>query len=333
MNVVITGITGFAGSHLAEHLVQKGHHIRGLGAPQDSLTHLDSLISNGYLQASDIMLSDLEDRTAIKHLLNPIPDFLFHLAAQASVPRAWENPRETFRINVLGTLTLLECLRELRPCPKMLYVSSADVYGVSTNSSTPITEEFPMHPLNPYSLSKASADSLCQQAFLRHGLPIIRVRPFNHIGPRQTLGFAAPDFASQIARGEVDSDYRQIRVGRLDGIRDFTDVRDMVKAYELAIIFGEPGAVYNICSGVGHSLQELLDGLLSLSPIPFKVVQDESLMRPTEISYCVGSNQLFTELTGWSPQIPWSQTLMDILENHRYQIALQTSSNKFTIIN
>ena len=333
MNVVITGITGFAGSHLAEYLIRKGHHVRGLGAPQDSLTHLDTLISNGYLQANDVVLADLEDRTAIRRLLNPIPDFLYHLAAQASVPRAWENPRETFRINVLGTLTLLECLRELRPCPKMLYVSSADVYGASADSSIPLTEEFPMHPLNPYSLSKASADSLCQQSFLRHGLPIIRVRPFNHIGPHQSVGFAAADFASQIARGEVNTDYRKIHVGKLDAIRDFTDVRDMVKAYELAIIFGEPGAVYNICSGVGHSLQELLDGLLSLSPIPFKVVQDESLMRPTEISYCVGSNRLFTELTGWSPQIPWSQTLMDILENHRHQVISKTSSNKFTIIN
>jgi GDP-4-dehydro-6-deoxy-D-mannose reductase len=328
MNVVITGITGFAGSHLAEYLVRKGHQVRGLGAAQDSLTHLETLISEGYLQVNDIFLADLEDRAAIRHLLNPIPDFLYHLAAQASVPRSWENPRETFRINVLGTLTLLECLRELRPCPRMLYVSSADVYGASADADAVITEEFPMHPLNPYSLSKASADSLCQQTFLRDGLPIIRVRPFNHIGPRQSLGFAAADFANQIARGEIDVDYQQIHVGRLDAVRDFTDVRDMVKAYELAIIFGEPGAVYNICSSVGRSLQELLDGLLALSPIDFEVIQDESLMRPTEIPYCVGSNRLFTELTGWSPQIPWSQTLKDILEDHRQRIAFKTSIDK-----
>ena len=326
MNIVITGITGFAGSHLAEHLIRKGHRIRGLGAPQDSLSNLDALISNGKIKSSDIVLADLEDQNALERLLDPNPDYVYHLAAQASVPRSWDNPRETFRINLMGTLNLLECLKELNPCPKMLYVSSADVYGASaksccsTNPSEPpllLTEDIPLQPMNPYSLSKAAADNLCYQLSQQGDLPIIRVRAFNHIGPRQSKGFAAADFASQIAMGEIDPDRRIIRVGRLDAIRDFTDVRDMVRAYELSITKGEPGAVYNICTGQGHTLQELLDGLLSQSSTDFEIVQDQTLLRPIEIPCFVGSNKLFFKTTGWSPEILWSQTLEDILEDHR----------------
>jgi len=307
MNIVITGITGFAGSHLTEHLIRKGHRIRGLGAPQDSLSN----------------------QNALERLLDPNPDYIYHLAAQASVPRSWDDPRETFRINVMGTLNLVECLKELHPCPRMLYVSSADVYGASAKSycssnpsepSSLLTEDIPLQPMNPYSLSKAAADNLCYQLSQQDDLPIIRVRAFNHIGPRQGIGFAAADFASQIAMGEMDPDRRTICVGRLDAVRDFTDVRDMVRAYELAIAKGEPGAVYNICSGKGYSLQELLDGLLSLSSVGFEVVQDQALLRPIEIPCFVGSNKLFVDTTGWSTEIPWSQTLTDILEDHRQHL-------------
>lgn len=351
MNIIITGITGFAGSHLAEYLLGKGHGVRGLGAPRDSLHNLDSLISSGSLEAKDVLLADLEDRAVLEHLLDPAPDFVYHLAAQASVPRSWENPKETFRINVMGTLTLLSCLRELRPSPRMLYVGSADVYGASDHQNCLIAEDVPVHPLNPYALSKASAESLCQQAFQRDGLPIIRVRAFNHIGPRQGLGFAAADFASQITKGEINADLVgslglharlatptrgcatksgetkpiQIRVGKLDALRDFTDVRDIVKAYELAITQGESGAVYNVCSGIGRTLQELLDGLLALSPISFEVIPDKSLMRPTEIPWCVGSNRLLVDTTGWYPQILWTQTLSDILDDHRHRAKSQAT--------
>jgi GDP-4-dehydro-6-deoxy-D-mannose reductase len=325
MNVVVTGITGFAGSHLAEYLARKGHHIRGLGAPRDPLSNLDRLISDGDLCPDDVILADLEDRSALERLLDPAPDYVYHLAAQAAVPRAWQDPGETFRINVMGTLALMDCLKELDPSPRMLYVGSADEYGASAKSLNKnelgeysrLTEDIPLQPTNPYSLSKAAADRLCQQIFRRDGLPIVRVRAFNHIGPRQRGGFAAADFAHQIVRGEIDRDQRVLKVGNLDAVRDFSDVRDVVRAYELAVIKGDPGAVYNICSGTGRTLQEVLDELLSLSYAEFDVVQDPALMRPTDIPCIVGSNRRIKEATGWSPQIHWSQTLEDILEDHR----------------
>lgn len=331
MNIVVTGITGFAGSHLAELLTHRGHHVRGLGGPKDPLTHLEGLIEAGELSRTDIVRADLEDRSVLESLLNPAPDCVYHLAAQASVPRSWDNPRETFRINVMGTLSLLDCLRELRPHPKMLYVGSADVYGNSANAVLPgengglIAEDCPLNPMNPYALSKATADNLCRQYFLRDGLPIVRVRAFNHIGPRQGSGFAAADFAKQIAVGEVDSNLRQLHVGNLEAVRDFTDVRDMVRAYELALTHGESGAVYNVCTGIGHTIQELLDGLLSLATCDFEIVPDPALLRPVEIPRFVGSNKLFVDTIGWMPRIPWEQTLSDILDYHRQTI--QTSMN------
>jgi GDP-4-dehydro-6-deoxy-D-mannose reductase len=338
MNVVITGITGFAGSHLAEFLARKGHRIRGLGAHRDPLTNLDRMISDGDLCPDDLILADLEDRSALEQLLDPAPDYVYHLAAQASVPKAWRDPRETFRINVMGTLALLECLKGLNPYPKMLYVGSADEYGASAKSNSGgedaeyprIIEDIPLQPTNPYSLSKAAADSLCHQMFQRDGLPIIRVRAFNHIGPRQGGGFAAADFANQIVRGEIDRNRRVLKVGNLDAVRDFSDVRDVVRAYEAAITKGESGAVYNICSGTGRTLQELLDGLLSLSYTEFNVMQDPALMRPADIPCIVGSSNRIKEATGWSPEISWSQTLEDILEDHRQrtmsEIDMVTSS-------
>jgi len=334
MNAVITGITGFAGSHLAELLARKGYQVRGLGAPSDSLANLSPLISAGDLRLEDVILADLEDRPALERLLDPPPDHLYHLAAQASVPRSWENPRETFRINVLGTLALLERLKDLRPSPRTLFVGSADEYGASANGSSAgslraersslLTEDTPIQPTNPYSLSKAAADLLCQQTHQREGLPIIRVRAFNHIGPRQSKGFAAADFAHQIAQGEQNSDARTLWVGRLDAVRDFTDVRDMVQAYELAMIKGEPGSLYNICSGKPRSMHELLEGLLFLSSATFEIVQDQALMRASETPCVTGSNQLFVEVTGWSPKIPWSKTLGDILEYQRRQVAQES---------
>jgi GDP-4-dehydro-6-deoxy-D-mannose reductase len=327
MNVVITGITGFAGSHLTEYLVRNRHHVRGLGAPHHNLLNLNPIIASGELNPDDVLLADIEDNNALKRLLHPPPDILYHLAAQASVPYAWKHPKQTFRINVMGTLTLLDCLRELKPCPRTLFVSSADVYGASANDIPGLLgENTPLQPTNPYSLSKAAADGLCQQAFQSDGLPIIRVRPFNHIGPRQAQGFAAADFAHQIARCETTNDTATIQVGRLDAIRDFSDVRDMVRAYQLAVTKGEPGAVYNICSGVGRTLQELLDGLLALSPNEFHIVHDPEKIRPVEIPCFVGSNKLFAETTGWKPQIPWSKTLKDILNDHRQSANRQTGA-------
>jgi GDP-4-dehydro-6-deoxy-D-mannose reductase len=325
MNVVITGITGFAGSHLAEYLARKGHRIRGLSAPRDPLTNLDRLISDGDLCPDDVILEDLENLSALELLLDPRPDFVYHLAAQASVPRAWQNPRETFRINVMGTLALMERLKEMSPCPKILYVGSADEYGSSARTIEMdengeyqgLAENTPLQPSNPYSLSKAAADSMCQQIFQRDGMPIIRVRAFNHLGPRQSGGFAAADFARQIVRGEMERKNRILHVGNLDAVRDFLDVRDVVRAYELAITKGEPGAVYNICSGKGRTLQRLLDDLLSLSYANFKVVRDPDLMRPADVPFMVGSNKRFNEATGWSSEIPWTQTLEDILEDYR----------------
>jgi len=203
---------------------------------------------------------------------------------------------------------------------RVLAVSSADVYGIVTPDELPLTEDSPLRPASPYAASKVAADYLGLQAWLGRQLPVLRVRAFNHLGPGQTDKFVAPALASRIARAEVEGG-EVITVGDLSARRDFTDVRDVVRAYRLLVERGEPGQVYNVCSGVDLAVRDLADQLVAQARVPLRLEVDEALLRPVELPVLRGSHQRLTDATGWQPDIPIAQTLTDLLEDWRVRLA------------
>jgi GDP-4-dehydro-6-deoxy-D-mannose reductase len=245
---------------------------------------------------------------------------VFHLAAQPFVPQSWADPWDTFETNLRSQLNLFEALLRRGAPARMLVVGSNEEYGLVSPDSLPLRENSPLRPDSPYGVSKVTQDYLGLQYFLSHQLPVVRVRPFNHIGPRQSEKFVAPAFARQIASIEAGLAPPVIKVGNLTAQRDFTDVRDMMRGYRLAIEKGEPGEVYNIGSGTPRSVQQLLDILLGLSAVPIRVEQDPDRMRPSDnpIAYCDASK--FATCTGWQPIIPFAQTLRDVLDDWRQRV-------------
>jgi len=294
MKALITGISGFAGSHLAEFLINKGYEISGTFYDKSTFSNL-----NGWI------------------IEKVRPDEIYHLAAISFVPTSLMNPKLTFDTNLDGTLNLYQAIIELKIEPKILFVGSADEYGSIKNSDLPIKENCPLRPINPYSISKASADFLSYFYFKNYHFNIVRVRPFNHIGPRQSPEFVCSDFAKQIAKIEKGLKEPIIKVGNLGAKRDFTDVRDMVRAYWLAVQKGEFGEAYNICSGNGVSIKELLGRFLNMSKKKIKVIQDPKRLRPSDVPLLVGDFKKFTKQTDWEPEIPLKKTLEDILNYWR----------------
>jgi GDP-4-dehydro-6-deoxy-D-mannose reductase len=225
--------------------------------------------------------------------------------------------------NIQSQLNLLQAILDLGATPRMMVVGSNEEYGLVRTEELPVTEDTPLRPNSPYGVSKVAQDMLGLQYFLSHQLPIVRVRPFNHIGPRQAPGFVAPDFALQIAQAEVGERPPRITVGNLEVQRDFTDVRDMVRAYHLAITMGLPGDVYNIGSGQSHSISELLETLLSYSRVNINVEKDPERLRPSDVPVVRCDAGKFRELTGWEPRIPFKSSLRNVLDYWRQQVRLQ----------
>ena len=310
---LVTGAGGFVGKHLLAYLLgQTGWHIYG-NAHAMSLHPGDKRVS--------WVASDLTDRKAAATMVSVVrPDFVFHLAAQSNVQQAFKDPEGTFMTNVIGQLNLLDALRDLSPHARILIVCSSEEYGLVRPEDIPIGEDTPFRPNNPYAVSKIAQDALATQYFLSYGQATIRVRPFNHIGPGQTEHFVTAAFAHQVARIEAGLQEPVIYVGNLEAERDFTDVRDTVRAYHLALTEGEPGEVYNIGSGVGRNMQWILDTLISMSKIAVEVRQDPSRMRPSDIPQLVCNPAKFNTLTGWVPEIPIEQTLEDILDHWRQKV-------------
>jgi len=304
--VLITGAAGFVGRHLTTHLEACGDEVIGV----------DRIHSTG----SQIPGVDITDADAVSRLLNDLrPTAIYHLAGWADVGGSWKAPVDAFRANAEGTLNVLSAAVDAG-VSKVLAVSSADVYGKVEPSELPLTEDSPLRPASPYAASKVAADYLGLQAWLGRGLPVLRVRAFNHLGPGQTDKFVAPAIASRIARAERDGGPSVLPIGDLSARRDFTDVRDVVRAYRLLMDKGEPGEVYNVCSGVDLAVQDLADQMLAQAQIPLRFETDEDLLRPVEVPVLRGSHDRLSDATGWEPEISISQTLTDLLEDWRERV-------------
>ena len=319
MKALITGISGFVGSYLAEYLLeQPGWQVAG--TVFGPYAHIADLCRKLELYPAE--LSRLDVMTFILERCRP--DVIFHLAAQPLVQVSRQDPWGTLETNIRVQLNVLEGVVQVKPDCRVLVVGSAEEYGLVAADELPIDEDTPFRPLSAYATSKIVQDLLGLQYYLTHHLYVVRVRPFNHIGPRQRSGFVTPDLARQIAAAELKLQPPVIEVGNLAARRDFSDVRDVIRAYVLAITQGEAGQVYNVGSGRSHSIQEVLDSLLALSRTPLEIRQDPQRMRPSDVPDMVCDASRLRRRTGWQPAIPFEQSLHDVLDYWRAEVEKQT---------
>jgi GDP-4-dehydro-6-deoxy-D-mannose reductase len=318
LKALITGISGFVGSHLAEYLLDTSDwEVAGtVFGPYGDIADLC-----GQLQLFPAELSRLDVMTFI--LEQAQPDVIFHLAAQPLVSASRRDPWGTLESNIRMQLNVLEGVARVRPACRVLVIGSSEEYGLVSPEDLPVDEETPFRPLSAYALSKVAQDLMGLQYFLTHRLHVIRVRPFNHIGPRQRVGFVAPDLASQIAAIEAGLRPPVLEVGNMDARRDFCDVRDVVRAYVQLIDAGEPGQVYNVGSGESHSVADLLHILLGMSQVPIQVRQDPGRMRPSDVPEIVCDAARIRGCTGWQPTISFEQSLHGVLEYWRRKVREQ----------
>jgi GDP-4-dehydro-6-deoxy-D-mannose reductase len=288
----VTGSLGFVGRWLCQHLAACGDEVVGVDADVD-VTDPDAL---------------RESMVAVS------PEVVYHLAGLAHVGRSWEDPFPTFTVNALGTLSVLEAAARCSPMPKVIVVSSAEVYGAA--GSEPVTEEAPLRPLSPYAASKAAAEICAIEEHLGRGLPVVTARPFNHVGPGQSPDFVVAALARRIVEAERKG-WAEIAVGNLDAERDFTDVRDVVRAYRLLAEHGRPGEPYNVASGRSVAISYVAERLAELALHPVKLVRDPTLVRPVEVPVLLGDASKLAAATGWQPLIPLETTLTDVLEYWR----------------
>lgn len=311
---LISGAKGFCGSHLVDFLIAKGYEVWGIDrwmAKDDNISHL---LSNDGFHLID---GDMSDYTSVKEALElSQPDEIYHLAAQSYVPASWNHPAETLTNNIVGEVNIFEACRSLGLKPKIQIAGSSEEYGLVIDDA-PLTEKSELRPLSPYGVSKVAQDYLARQYYWSYGLPTVVTRAFNHEGPRRGEVFVTSNFAKQIAMIEAFKQDPIISVGNLEAKRDFTDVRDMVKAYWLALQKGEPGEVYNICSEKAYSIREMLNILLKLTKVKVEIMQDPLRMRPSDVPILLGDCRKFRETTGWSATIPFEKTLADLLEYWR----------------
>ena len=318
MRVLITGITGFAGSHLAEYILAEHPGARVFGlvrwrSRMDNIVHLRDKI--------ELHEADIKDGISLKKALaESRPDRIFHLAAQSYVPASWKLPAETFAINALGQINLFEAILGLKLDPRIQIAGSSEEYGHVNPDEVPMKETNPLRPLSPYAVSKVAQDLLAYQYFMSYGLKTVRTRGFNHTGPRRGDVFVTSNFAKQIAEIEKGKKEPVIQVGNLEAKRDFTDVRDMVRAYWLAAEKGKAGDVYNIGSGKTMAMKDMLDILLSLSKAKVKVQVDPARLRPSDVPILFSDSRKFVSLTKWKPRIPLEKTFKDLLDYWRERV-------------
>lgn len=299
MRALITGASGFVGRTLTSHLHDMGDTVVGLDRVNDG--------------------ADITDRDDLhRHIAEAKPEVIYHLAAQSHVPTSWSDPIDTLRTNVEGTQNVLDAAADAG-VSRVLVVSSAEVYGSVTPEMLPIDEETPLRPLTPYAASKVASDAIALQSFLGRGQDVIRLRAFNHIGPGQRVDFVCAGLAHRIAVAERTGT-TEIDVGSLEPRRDFTDVRDVVRAYRLTAEIGEAGDVYNVCSGIDRSIGEIATELLALAHGDFTLAVADGLTRAIDTPIVRGDNSKLRQATGWEPTISLNESLRDVLEDARERL-------------
>jgi GDP-4-dehydro-6-deoxy-D-mannose reductase len=311
MRALLTGISGFVGGHLTEHLVAEGDLVVGLCAsgqwPED-LAHLGRharIERFDIVEESEAKLADLIQRK--------LPEVIYHLAAQSNPQASFADPRATWALNFWGTFNLLEAVKLSGQNPRVVLVSSGVCYGNPPPELIPVSEVCPLRPNNPYAASKAAVDLLGIQHYLTHGTHVVVVRPFNHAGPRQSPRYVLAALAQQVAQVEAGR-LPRVEVGNLDVIRDFTDVRDVVRGYRLLATGGQPGEIYNLGSGSGTRIADAIEHLRSLANVPIEVHVDQALVRPVDQAVLVADASKLRAAVGWEPQYSIQKTLADMLE-------------------
>jgi len=317
VRLLITGITGFVGSHLAEFaLAKRGIQVFGTYRWRSRTENIDHL--KGKIR---LVECDLRDAGAVERAMKEVrPDRIAHLAAQSFVPASWAAPAETLTTNILGELHIFEAARNLKTKPRILIAGSSEEYGLVHPNETPITEDNPLRPLSPYAVSKVAQDMLAWQYFRSHGLHTIRTRAFNHTGPRRGPVFVTSNFARQIAEAEAGMRKPVLMVGNLDAKRDFVDVRDVVRAYWLLLEKGAPGEAYNVATGKAWSIRQVVDILRGLSTVPIRVQTDPARLRPSDVELLLGDSTKLRRRTGWKPTIPFQKTMADLLDYWRQRV-------------
>lgn len=316
MRAFITGVGGFAGSHLTDLLLREGIEVHGstiLDGPEPNLEHCSD-----HVALYKCNLAEMDDVAAALDAAKP--DWIFHLAALSFVPFAEKGPQEAILSNVLGSVNLLEGIKRCCPKAQALMISSSAIYGHVAVGDLPIKETGRARPDSIYGITKTTQEMLTQLYFNKQDIQAVNLRPFNHVGPRQSEDFAAPTFAKQIALIEKGKQEPVIHVGDLSAERDFTDVRDIAQAYYLAAQHCKPGETYNICTGEVISMRALLDMLISMAQVEVRVGIDPARMRPSDLPILTGDVAKFKEATGWEPAIPLEQSLTDLMEYWRARV-------------
>ena len=314
MRVLVTGIGGFVGPVVARTLGAAGHEVLGLVQPGPPSARLAAL----GLPAAALHVGDVTDAAALGRLLAATrPDAVVHLAGLTFVPAAERDPAETYRVNVGGLLALLAAVRAETPKARVLVVGSGDVYGAVERSELPVREETPFRPVTVYGASKAAADVAAAQWARAYGLHVVRARPFNHTGPGQDPAFVCSALARQVAAIEAGRQEAVLRVGNVDPVRDFSDVGDIAAGYVALLERGRAGEAYNLCSGSGSSIAEVIAILRTHARVPLRVHSDPALRRAVDVERVVGSHERATRDTGWKPRIPLDETLGGLLDDWR----------------
>lgn len=320
MRALVTGVSGFAGSHLAELLLARGVEVWGIVQPGVSSQNLDGIreASGGGLHPMQADI--LQEADLLRIVQESRADRVFHLAASASVRRSLDDPRVAFQVNVLGTRNLLEAIRRAAMASRVLVVGSAEAYGESARLSRSLREDDPLLPVSPYGTSKAAVEAVASRYGKGYGLHVVCVRPFPHCGPRQAPQFALPDWARQLAEIEAGARPPRLLVGNLTVRRDLSDVRDVVRAYTLALESGQAGSVYNVCSGRVYGLRDVLEALIRSAHRDVEVVADSQRLRPHDLEVLAGSADALRACTGWEAAIPLEKTLHDLMGYWRAEV-------------
>lgn len=322
MRFLITGISGFAAGHLAARLRAERHEV--FGTTRRPAADLPQRLQ---LPGDRLFVADLHDAAPLADIIRAVrPEGVFHLAAFTSPSASFADPGAAYRSNLGGSLNLFAAVRAAGVRCRIVWIGSSDAYGQVNAGELPVTERNLFRPLSPYAVSKAAADLAAYQWSRAHGLDVVRVRPFNHTGPGQAPEFVCADFASQIVAVERRVQPPHIAVGNLDVARDFTDVRDVVRAYLLAWERGQSGEAYNVCSGSARTPRQIVETLLRLSGVQAEMVARHERQRPIDVPVLVGDAGALRAASGWTPEIAWEHTLRDVLDDWRRRFAPAASS-------